>query len=160
VAAYAEPHRAIKRLKARIERIAFLQSIRRTLNIKVQVAPSQQMAASRLVTSVASRAPGVCLITATTRSMLERGMPIPNFLTACQQLIVQSVDVSGLIGRDILQMQRSQLILGWLVISTIVNRPWSIVKWRGARCVGRKSSWSTRRNGAHREQRAEENGTS
>ena len=96
-------------------------------------------------------APGVYFIMATTRSMFGRGMPIPNFFTACQELIVQSVDVARLIGRDILQMQRSQLILGWLVISTIVNRPWSIVKWRGALCIGRKNSWSTRRNGAHRQ---------
>jgi hypothetical protein len=55
-------------------------------------------------------------------------MPIPNFFSACQQLIVQPVDLARLVGRDILQMQRSQLILGWLVIATILNRPWSTVK--------------------------------
>jgi hypothetical protein len=57
-------------------------------------------------------------------------MPVPNFFTICQELIVQSVDLARLIGRDILQMQRSQLTLGWLVIATIVNRPSSTVKWR------------------------------
>jgi hypothetical protein len=87
-------------------------------------------------------------------------MPIPNFLTVCQELVVQSVDVARLIGRDILQMQRSQLILGWLVISTIVNRPWSAVKRRGALGVSRKNSWSARHHGAHRQQRATENGKS
>ena len=103
-------------------------------------------------------APGVYFIMATTRSMF--GMPIPNFFTACQELIVQSVDVARLIGRDILQMQRSHLILGRLVISTIVNRPRSNVKRRGALCVGRKNSWSAKHNGAHRQQRAIENGKS
>jgi len=78
-------------------------------------------------------------------------MPIPNVLTLCQQLAVQPVDVVRLIGRDILQMQRSQLILGRLVIPTIANRPWSIVKWRSDPCTGRNSSWSTTRNGAHRQ---------
>jgi hypothetical protein len=37
-------------------------------------------------------------------------------------------------GRDIL-MRGSQLMLGWLVVVTIANRPWSLVKWLGAPCV-------------------------
>jgi hypothetical protein len=37
-------------------------------------------------------------------------------------------------GRDILLMQGSQLMLGWLVIATIANRPWSLVKWQGVLC--------------------------
>lgn len=45
-----------------------------------------------------------------------------------KELIVQSIDLSRLIGRDILLMQGSQLMLGWLIIATIVNRPWSLVK--------------------------------
>jgi hypothetical protein len=55
-------------------------------------------------------------------------MPIANFFTARQELIVQSVDLTRLIGRDILLTQGSQLILGWLVVATILNRPWSLVK--------------------------------
>jgi hypothetical protein len=62
-------------------------------------------------------------------------MPIANFFTTCQELIVQSIDLARLIGRDILQMQGFQLILGWLVIATIANRPWSLVKLRGVLCV-------------------------
>ena len=64
------------------------------------------------------------------------GMPIANLFTACQELIVQSVDLARLTGRDILLMQGSQLMLGWLVIATIANRPWSLVKWRGGKCRG------------------------
>ena len=71
----------------------------------------------------------------TARSMLGCGMPIANFFTACQELIVQSIDLARLIGRDILQMQGSQLMLGWLVIATIVNRPWSFVKLRSVLCT-------------------------
>ena len=56
------------------------------------------------------------------------GMPITSLFTACQELIVQSVDFAGLIGRDIFLMQGSQLTLGWLVIATVANRPWSLVK--------------------------------
>jgi hypothetical protein len=41
--------------------------------------------------------------------------------TACQELIVQSVDLARLIGRDILLMQGSQLMLGWLVVVTIAS---------------------------------------
>ena len=55
-------------------------------------------------------------------------------IITCQELIVQSVDFARLIGRDILLMQGSQLMLGWLVIATIANRPWFVVKWRGALC--------------------------
>ena len=62
------------------------------------------------------------------------GMPIANLFTACQELIVQSVDLARLTGRDILLMRGSQLMLGWLVIATIANRPWSLVKWRGVLC--------------------------
>jgi hypothetical protein len=57
-------------------------------------------------------------------------------ITACQELIVQSVDLARLIARDIILMQGSQLMLGWLVIATIANRPWSLVKWRGGKCRG------------------------
>jgi hypothetical protein len=60
--------------------------------------------------------------------MFGRGMPTANVFIACQELIVQSIDLSRLIGRDILLMQGSQLMLGWLIIATIVNRPWSLVK--------------------------------
>ena len=56
------------------------------------------------------------------------GTPTADFFTACQELIVQSVDFARLIGRDILLMQGSQLTLGWLLIATIANRPWSLVK--------------------------------
>jgi hypothetical protein len=37
-------------------------------------------------------------------------------IIACQELIVQSVDLARLIGRDILLMQGSQLLFGWLVV--------------------------------------------
>jgi hypothetical protein len=67
-------------------------------------------------------------VSATARSMFGCGMPIANVFTACQELIVQSVDLARLMGRDILLMQGSQLMLGWLVIATIANRPWSLVK--------------------------------
>ena len=56
-------------------------------------------------------------------------------ITACQELIVQSVDLARLIARDILLMQSSQLMLGWLVVAAIANWPWSPVKWRDALCV-------------------------
>ena len=62
------------------------------------------------------------------------GMPIANLFTACEELIVQSVDLARLTRRDILLMRGSQLMLGWLVIATIANRPWSLVKWRGVLC--------------------------
>ena len=62
------------------------------------------------------------------------GMPIANLFTVCQELIVQSVDLPRLTGSDILHMQGSQLMLGWLVIATIANWPWSLVKWRGVIC--------------------------
>ena len=64
-------------------------------------------------------------------------MPAPSLMiTACQELIVQSVDLARLIERDILLTQGSELMLGWLVVATIANRPWSPVKWRDALCVG------------------------
>jgi hypothetical protein len=56
------------------------------------------------------------------------GMPIANFFAACQELIVQSVDLLCLIGREILLMQVSQLLLGWLEIVTIADRPWCLAK--------------------------------
>ena len=62
-------------------------------------------------------------------------MPFAASFTVGQELVVQPVDLASLIGRYILQVQGSQLMFGWLVVSTIVNRPWSIVKWRGALCV-------------------------
>jgi hypothetical protein len=86
-------------------------------------------------------------------------MSIPNFFTACQELIVQSVDRARLIGRDVLQMQRSQLILGRLEIATIVNRPWSAVKRWGV-CPGCKRSGITKRNRLHRQQCVNQNGAS
>jgi hypothetical protein len=61
-------------------------------------------------------------------SMFGRGMPTARVFTACQELIVQSIDLARLIGRDILLMQGSQLVLGWLIIAAIVNRPWSPVE--------------------------------
>jgi len=42
-------------------------------------------------------------------------------ITACQELIVQSVDLARLIERDIILMQGSQLMLGWLVVAAIAN---------------------------------------
>jgi hypothetical protein len=62
------------------------------------------------------------------RSMCGCWVPIT---AACQELIVQSINLARLIGRDIL-MRSSQLMLGWLVVVTIANRPWSLVKWLGA----------------------------
>jgi hypothetical protein len=67
-------------------------------------------------------------VSAIARSMFWCGMSIATFFTAGQELIVQSVDFTRLIGRDILLMQGSQLILGWLVVATILNRPWALVK--------------------------------
>ena len=64
-------------------------------------------------------------------SAVAAGPAIAIFFTACQELIVQSVDLARLIGRDILLLQASQLILGWLVIVTIANWPWSPMKLRG-----------------------------
>ena len=85
-------------------------------------------------------------------------MSIPNFFAVCQELIVQLVDRARLIARDILQTQRSQFVLGRLEIATIVNRPWSPVKRRGALCAGSKRSGRTKRNGARRQQCANQNG--
>ena len=62
------------------------------------------------------------------QSLLRYGTPIAIIFATCQELIVQSIDLARLIGRDILQMQCSQLMLGWLVIVTISDRPWSLVK--------------------------------
>src|SRR3981189_359371 len=73
-------------------------------------------------------------VSATARSMFGRGMPTSNLFSACRDLFVQSVELARLTGRDILLMQGSQLMLGWLVIATIANRPWSLVKWRGVLC--------------------------
>jgi hypothetical protein len=86
-------------------------------------------------------------------------MSIANFSAACQELIVQSVDLARLMGRDIL-MQGSQLMLGWLVVVTIANRPWSLVKWLGAPCVSCKRTGSANRDSRHRQHRVNENGTS
>jgi len=63
--------------------------------------------------------------------MLGYGMPVATFFAACEELIVQSIDLARLIGRDILQMQGSQLMRGWLVVATIANWPWSLTKLRG-----------------------------
>jgi hypothetical protein len=64
------------------------------------------------------------------------GMPIAYLFTACQELIVQLIDLARLTGSDIRLMQGSQLMLGWLVIATTANRPWSLVKSRGGNCRG------------------------
>ena len=72
----------------------------------------------------------------TARSMRGCRMSIANFSAAFQELIVQSVDLTRLMGRDILLVQGSQLALGWLIVETIANRPWSFVKWRVAPCAG------------------------
>lgn len=50
-------------------------------------------------------------------------MPISDFFTVCQELIIQSVNLARLIGRDILLMQASQFMLGWLVVVPIADRP-------------------------------------
>jgi hypothetical protein len=62
--------------------------------------------------------------------MFSYGMPIANFygagqelFSAGQELIGQSIDLAHLIGRDILPIQSSQLVLCWLVVVTIVNWP-------------------------------------
>src|SRR3981189_2287043 len=54
-------------------------------------------------------------VSATVRSTFGCGMPIANLFTACQELIVQSVDLARLTGRDIFLIQGSKLMLGWLV---------------------------------------------
>jgi hypothetical protein len=59
---------------------------------------------------------------------LGAGCRLRTFSLLAKEPIVQSIDLARLIGRDILQLQGSQLILGWLVIATIANRPWSLVK--------------------------------
>jgi hypothetical protein len=64
-------------------------------------------------------------------SAVAAGPAIAIFFTACQELIVQLIDLASLIGRYILQMQGSQLMLGWLVIVTIANWPWSPMKLWG-----------------------------
>src|SRR5689334_2230690 len=61
-------------------------------------------------------------------------MPFASSFTLCQQLVVQSIDLASLIGRDILQMQGSQLMFGWLVVVPAANRPRTLVEQRGALC--------------------------
>ena len=85
-------------------------------------------------------------------------MSIANFLAGCQELIVQSVDFARLIVRDILPVQGSQLMFGWLVVVTIANRPWPFVKCRGVLCVSCKRR--VKRDSRHRQHRANQNGTS
>jgi hypothetical protein len=51
-----------------------------------------------------------------------------NLFTAREELIVQSLDLVRLIGRDILLMQRSQLVLGGLVIEPVVDWPRPLMK--------------------------------
>jgi hypothetical protein len=87
-------------------------------------------------------------------------MSIANFSTASQELIVQPVDLAGLTARDIPLMQGSQLMLGWLVVVIILNRPWSLVKWRGTLSISCKRRVSANRDSRHRQHRANENGTS
>ena len=52
---------------------------------------------------------------------------------ACQELIVQSVDLARFIRGDILPMQRSQLVLSGLMIETVVDWPRLLMKRRGIR---------------------------
>jgi hypothetical protein len=44
-----------------------------------------------------------------------------NLITARHELIVQSVGLLRLVGRELMQMQRSQLSPGGLVIETVVD---------------------------------------
>jgi hypothetical protein len=87
-------------------------------------------------------------------------MSIANFSTASQELIVQPVDLARLTGRDIPLMQGSQLMLGWLVVVIILNRPWSLVKWWGTLSISCKRNGSAKRDRRHRQHRVNENGTS
>ena len=52
-----------------------------------------------------------------------------------QELIVNLVDLARLIRRDILEMQRSQLLLGWLVVVAVANRPGLLMNWRSLLCI-------------------------
>ena len=52
---------------------------------------------------------------------------------ACQELIVQAVDLARFIRRDILPMQRSQRIPSGLMIETVVDWPRLPMKRRGIR---------------------------
>jgi hypothetical protein len=51
------------------------------------------------------------------RSTFGYRMPTASLFTVGQELIVQSIDLARLIGLDIVQMQGSQLMLGWLVVN-------------------------------------------
>jgi hypothetical protein len=64
------------------------------------------------------------------RSTYECRMLPENLFTAREELIAQSVDLVRLIGRDILLMQRSQLVLGGLVIEPVVDWPRPLMKRR------------------------------
>ncbi|CCE04584.1 hypothetical protein BRAS3843_1090026 [Bradyrhizobium sp. STM 3843] len=85
-------------------------------------------------------------------------MPVQTFLAVSQQLVVQSVDLARLIGRDILQVQRSQLILGWLMSPTVVDRPGSAVKRWGR--LSRKCGGRAKCDRPCRKQCIDENSTS
>jgi hypothetical protein len=86
-------------------------------------------------------------------------MSIANFFAAWQELIVQSVDLARLMGRDILLTRGSQFMFGWLVVETIANRPWPLVNWLGVPRVSCKRS-VTNRDSRHCQHRVNENGTS
>jgi ASCH domain len=57
-------------------------------------------------------------------------LPLTKLWTSHGSAACIAKELARLIGRDILQMQGSQLILRWLVIAAIVNRPSSPVNWR------------------------------
>ena len=64
-------------------------------------------------------------------STYEGGMLPEDLSIACQELIVQLVDLARFIRRDIPPMQRSQRILSGLMIETVVDRPRLPMKRRG-----------------------------
>jgi hypothetical protein len=65
------------------------------------------------------------------RSMRMCGMSPEDLVAARQELIVQSIDLMRFPRRDILIMQRSQLLLAGLVIEAVVDWPWPAMKrWR------------------------------
>jgi hypothetical protein len=68
---------------------------------------------------------------APTPFLLSRASPSPRCgITAWQELIVQSLDLVRLTGRDIVLMQRPQLIPGGLVIDPVVDWPRPLMKRR------------------------------
>ena len=68
------------------------------------------------------------------------GIAPQNLVTGRHELIVQSVDLVRLVARDILLMQRSQLILSWLVVEPVVDRPPPLMGRR--RMFGATAAWA------------------